>query len=651
MKSLRFRSLRTKLLVSFVLLTIVPLSVLGWLAAGRSKSALERKTGEFLQTESEEAIDKIDRNLFERYGDVQAFAFNPMARGTPEQMSAAADFYMKAYVIYDLMVLTDAQGRVVAANDIDFEGNPLDTSALIGADVSGESWWQETFAAEAGTTIFNDPVADPLVEQVLPDAGLSLDFSAPIFDESGEAVGVWSNRASMDRVVGQIIDETVANLDAKGLHKIDAEVVLQEGAVIADSSGEAKLLTDNLAKEGFAPAKATAKGERGYTKAPSPESGAESVHGYAASKGALGFAGYGWGVIISEDAGEAGKAATALQNNLIVVGCIAVLLVVVIAFALSGSVTKPVRKAVDVLAGVAEGDLTARIEVQSRDEIGRMGEALNQTLERVGAAIGAISESSERLTASSESLSAVSHQLASGAEETSAQANTVASAAEEVSQNIQQMATGAEEMTASVREIATATDGVTRGANAAVQVTRATNDTVARLGESGAEINEVVKLINSIAEQTNLLALNATIEAARAGDAGKGFAVVASEVKELAQETSRATEGIATRVDAIQVHTREVVEAMERIGSVIDEISHTQETIASAFEEQTATTNEIGRSASEAAAGSGEISMSIHGVADAARTSTEGANEAQRSAAELARMAAELRELVGQFKY
>ncbi len=149
-----------------------------------------------------------------------------------------------------------------------------------------------------------------------------------------------------------------------------------------------------------------------------------------------------------------------------------------------------------------------------------------------------------------------------------------------------------------------------------------TNATVSSLGESSAEIGNVVKVITSIAEQTNLLALNATIEAARAGEAGKGFAVVANEVKELAQETARATEDIARRVEAIQSDTTGAVDAINRISAIIERINDFQTTISSAVEEQTATTAEMSRNATEASTGAVQIAKNIAGVAQAARDTT-----------------------------
>src|SRR4029453_498474 len=188
--------------------------------------------------------------------------------------------------------------------------------------------------------------------------------------------------------------------------------------------------------------------------------------------------------------------------------------------------------------------------------------------------------------------------------ETTAQANVVSAASEQVSRNVQTVATGTEEMSASIREIAKNANEAARVATNAVRVAESTNITVAKLGESSADIGKGIKVVTSIAQQTNLLALNATIEAARAGEAGKGFAVVANEVKELAKETAKATEDIGQKIGAIQRDSGDAGKALSEIRPIVGQVDQLSTTIAGAVEEQTATTSEMGRNVAEAARGS-----------------------------------------------
>ena len=313
-------------------------------------------------------------------------------------------------------------------------------------------------------------------------------------------------------------------------------------------------------------------------------------------------------------------------------------------------VVRPLSDVVEILEAVGTGDLTRTMETDRRDEIGVMSRAVTVAVTSMRDAVETMGSSATALASSSEQLINVSTMIAASSEEASAQANVVAAAAEEVSTNVQTVATGSEQMGASIREISQNASEAVDVAASAVSEAQATNDSMTRLGESSAEIGNVVKVITSIAEQTNLLALNATIEAARAGEAGKGFAVVANEVKELAQETARATEEISRRVAAIQADTTGAVSAIERIGTTIGRINDFQMTISSAVEEQTATTNEMARNVAEAATGSGEIALNITGVAQAASQTTEGVAQSHQAALELARMSGDLQTLVNRFK-
>ncbi|MBG0814485.1 methyl-accepting chemotaxis protein [Planomonospora sp. ID82291] len=327
----------------------------------------------------------------------------------------------------------------------------------------------------------------------------------------------------------------------------------------------------------------------------------------------------------------------------------ALLLAAVLSVRVTRSVVRPLAVVVDALGRVARGDLTVRLGMTRRDELGRLGRAMDDTAQALHTTVTALMEHSGSLAASSANLSHVSERIAASAEEASAQSGVVAAAAVDVSRNVRVVAAGGEEMGEAIREISASTSEAAGVAAEAVTAAHATNTLMARLGTSSTEIGNVVKTITSIAEQTNLLALNATIEAARAGESGKGFAVVAGEVKDLAQETAKATEDISRRVEAIQADVAGAVQAIDRISAITGRIDTHQAAIAAAVEEQTATTGEMNRNVADAAVSSDEIAANIAGVARSTAVTTEGVEQSRRAAAELAGMSRSLRDLVGRF--
>jgi methyl-accepting chemotaxis protein len=368
-----------------------------------------------------------------------------------------------------------------------------------------------------------------------------------------------------------------------------------------------------------------------------------------------------------------------------------------IAFFIARQISTPVRELEAAASELARGNLDIQVDYDASDELGTLASSFRQSTATLGSVVAElqslidasrdgrlgvradgsrfegvyaelvegtnalldnlveplrfVAENTDALASSAEELTAVSQQLGSNAQETSAQTQVVSAAAEQVSRSTQSVATSTEEMSASIREIAKSASESARVASQAVRVAETTTSTVGKLGDSAVEIGKIIKVITSIAQQTNLLALNATIEAARAGESGKGFAVVANEVKELAKETAKATEDIGRSIESIQVDTQGAVAAIGSISTIISQINDISTTIASAVEEQSATTAEMGRNVTESAQGSSEIARNITTVAHAAQGTASGAGQTQTAATDLARMAAELKQLVSKFSF
>ena len=386
-----------------------------------------------------------------------------------------------------------------------------------------------------------------------------------------------------------------------------------------------------------------------------------------------------WAMIAEIDEAEAFATVADLKFLSFIIAGIGVVAIAAVGFLLARGIGNPITAMTGVMGELAQNNLAVDVPFTDRsDEIGEMATsvdhfkdsmirvkqleeeqeeqkhvaeeqrkaALNQMADTFEASVGNVVEA---VTSAATQLQASASQMTSTATETSSQATTVAAAAEEASANVQTVASATNQLTSSEKEISRQVHRQSEVADGAATQANATKKTVGELVGAVDKIDEVVNLINDIAEQTNLLALNATIEVARAGDAGKGFAVVASEVKNLANQTGKATEEISAQISGVQQVTQESATAIEGTSKTIIEVDEIANSIAASVEQQTAATHEIARNVEEASKGTQEVSANIQLVEKAAGETGNAATQITDSSADLSKQAERLREKVNRF--
>ncbi|WP_030438021.1 methyl-accepting chemotaxis protein [Actinoplanes subtropicus] len=343
----------------------------------------------------------------------------------------------------------------------------------------------------------------------------------------------------------------------------------------------------------------------------------------------------------------AGNARTTITGTLL----LGILLAGVIALLSARLLTRRLSSLAEMMSAMASGDLRARPADPGADEIGRMSRSAGEAVDHMRSAMQTLADASSGLAQRSEDMQGASRSLAGSVEQASGRIGSIDQAAEAVTAGVQAVAGGAEQMGAAIREIAVSASEAAKVASSAVDTAAEAEKLMTKLDASSAEVDSVVKTITAIAEQTNLLALNATIEAARAGETGKGFAVVAGEVKDLAQETAKATEEISRRIEAIQRDAKEAVDSISGIGQIIGTINDFQNTIASAVEQQSATTQGMTDDLARAAGGTADISTQLADVVQVTASTREAADATENAATDLSRISTQLQHVIATFRY
>ncbi|WP_321492001.1 methyl-accepting chemotaxis protein [uncultured Desulfobacter sp.] len=354
------------------------------------------------------------------------------------------------------------------------------------------------------------------------------------------------------------------------------------------------------------------------------------------------------------------------------------LLAAVVLFLVARSITTRLKKGVDFADVLAKGDLSHEIDIQCKDETGKLARAMNTMIKNLQGMMVDINQGIQTLSGSSEQLNEASHTMSVDSSEASELARFVAEAAQQMSDgmasvrasieetagNVSSVSAAAEEMTATINEIVKNTEESRTVTQTAVTQAGQASEKVGQLGSAALEIGKVTETITDISEQTNLLALNATIEAARAGEAGKGFAVVANEIKVLANQTAEATTEIRRKIEHMQDSTQETTASIEQIIQVINAVNQSVSAIVEAVEQQSQATAEIAQNVSQASFGISEVKENVGQCSTAAddvaknisRVSLASSEISNRSinvkytAEELSGLAARLNELMAKFK-
>jgi methyl-accepting chemotaxis protein len=644
--------IRIKLIGGFLALLILVCSGLGYIAYDRSKQALLEQVRENIVLTAEDGAklvrSRVDYHLIALQGIANRQVIQSMNWFRQEQALVAETERMN----YLGMGVINRDGMAI------YPGGET-------AQLGDRKYFKE---AMAGRTVFSDVIISRVTNSPV------LILATPIAGDDGKPQAVL-----IARLDATMLSETTDNI--KYGKKGYSYIIDGKGALIAHADRQFVLDQRNFLEEGktdpqFADLAAMfermVQGETGFDQY--PFMGSDRFFGFAPIEGT------DWSIAVGAMQDDVLSSVYAMRWMIALASLVFFAIGIAIALVVSRMVLLPIRNCANLLKDISEGegDLTRRLPVDTKDEVGQLALYFNTFVEKLQRIIAAIAGNAQTVASSATELSAVSTQTTENVRSISVRTSTVATAAEEMSSNIASVAAGMEETTSNLSSVAAATEEMTstigeiagnteRASGTTESAAQRVNnfaDILRQLGDAAQEIGKVTETISAISSQTNLLALNATIEAARAGDAGRGFAVVANEIKELALKTAEATSDIRDRIGGIQGATGSAVNDIGQIVEVISDVNAIVSTIAAAIEEQSSVTREVAtniaqatedvqdanRRSAEMSTVSRDITEDISSVDTITGDIRTGGEQVQISAAELSKLAEELKGLVGQFK-
>ena len=405
-------SLRTILTTSILALSLAPLVVVSFNAWRIANNTAEEKALVFGST-AKTIADKIDRNLFERYGDVQAFGLNHAVRNRDawyqpsdtNPIVQAMNSYVDTYDIYYLTILVDLEGKVIAVNSKDQDGNAIDTSDLYGVSFTNAEWFKDCskgnfYENEDGTftgTVVEHLHVDPHASQIYREEGLALGYSAPVYGEDGDVIAYWKNVTKFS-LVEDIILASYLEMEAQGTPSAEITLLDEVGNVIVDcdpkKSGKHAISRDmsiigklNLAEENVAAAERVVSGESGSMMGSwHSRKKINQVAGFAPLTGALGFPGMKWNVLVRVPETEAFAVARQAKVFIVIAAILIALVVVVFVYLVTRAANKFLVSVVESMEDASNGDFSNRVESRLSSDISRMADSFNRLLEDLSTA-------------------------------------------------------------------------------------------------------------------------------------------------------------------------------------------------------------------------------------------------------------------------